>query len=97
MSINKTSRLQLINEFESAPHSTLFNQNTLAAILNCSTKLLEHHRWAGEGVPYIKIGRKVLYRKCEVLDFLDQLKIYRSTSDKGQVMSSGHNSRLKYK
>ena len=59
MSAKKSSRLQLINEFESAPDSTLFNQNTLAAILNCSTQLLERHRWAGQGVPYIKMGRKV--------------------------------------
>ena len=85
MSINTTPRLQLVNEFESAPASTLFNQNTLAAILNCSTQLLERNRWAGEGVPYVKIGRKVLYRKSEVLDFLQQLKIYRSTSDQGHT------------
>ena len=81
MSAKKSSRLQLINEFESAPDSTLFNQNTLAAILNCSTQLLERHRWAGQGVPYIKMGRKVLYRKREILDFLQQLKTYCSMSD----------------
>ena len=86
MSTNKLSRLQLINEFESAPNSTLFNQNTLAAILNCSTQLLERNRWAGEGVPYLKMGRKVLYRKSEVLAFLQQLKTYRSTSDQGQSL-----------
>ena len=38
MSKTKLNRLQLINEFESAPDSTLFNQNTLAAILDCSTQ-----------------------------------------------------------
>ena len=88
MSATKSSRLQLINEFESAPDSTLFNQTTLAAILNCSTQLLERNRWAGQGVPYIKMGRKVLYRKSEVLHFLKQLKTYRSTSDQGQSLSS---------
>ena len=91
MSTSKISRLQLINEFESAPDSTLFNQTTLAAILNCSTQLLERNRWAGEGVPYIKMGRKVLYRKSEVLNFLQQLKTYRSTSDQGQSLSSENN------
>jgi len=87
MSKNKLNRLQLINEFESAPDSMLFNQNTLAAILNCSTQLLERNRWAGEGVPYLKIGRKVLYRKSEVLEFIQQQKIYRSTSSQGQHLS----------
>ena len=54
MSRNKVSRLQLINEFESASDSTLFNQNTLAAVLDCSVQLLERNRWAGRGVPYMK-------------------------------------------
>jgi hypothetical protein len=84
MSKKEISRLQLINEFESAPNSTLFNQNTLAAILHCSTQLLERNRWAGEGVPYLKMGRKVLYRKSEVLGFIQQLKTYHSTSSQGQ-------------
>ena len=87
MSKTKLNRLQLINEFESAPDSMLFNQNTLAAILDCSTQLLERNRWAGIGVPYIKIGGKVLYRKSDVQMFLKQQKVYRSTSDKGQSLS----------
>ncbi|WED42019.1 DNA-binding protein [Legionella cardiaca] len=81
------SRLILLNEFDSAPDSALFNQHTLAAVLNCSTQLLERNRWAGTGVPYIKIGRKVLYRKCDVLSFLQQQKTYRSTSDEGRVIN----------
>lgn len=84
MSKAKYNRLQLINEFESAPDSMLFNQNTLAAILDCSTQLLERNRWAGQGVPYLKIGRKVLYRKSEVLAFLQKQKVYRSTTDESQ-------------
>lgn len=87
MSKTKLNRLQLINEFESAPDSMLFNQNTLAAILDCSTQLLERNRWAGIGVPYIKIGGKVLYRKSDVQSFLKQQKVYRSTSDQGQSLS----------
>jgi hypothetical protein len=63
MSMTKPTRVQLLNEFESAPNSTLFNQNTIAAVLNCSTQLLERNRWARAGILYIKIGRKVLYRK----------------------------------
>jgi len=84
MSKLKLSRLQLISEFESAPASMLFNQNTLAAILDCSTQLLERNRWAGQGVPYLKISRKVLYRKSDVLVFLQQQKVYRSTTDESQ-------------
>lgn len=88
MSKTKLNRLELICEFESAPDSMLFNQNTLAALLDCSTQLLERNRWAGEGVPYLKIGRKVLYRKLDVIAFLQQKKIYRSTCDHGQLVSA---------
>lgn len=86
MSKTKLNRLQLINEFESAPDSMLFNQNTLAAILDCSTQLLERNRWAGQGVSYLKIGGKVLYRKSDVIEFLQQQKVYRSTCDHGQLV-----------
>ena len=84
MPAQKISRLDLLNEFESAPQSALFNQQTIAAVLSCSTQLLERNRWAGSGVPYLKIGRKVLYRKSDILDFLQQQKVYYSTSDEGQ-------------
>lgn len=87
MSLHKPSRLHLLNEFESAPESALFNQQTIAAIFDCSTQLLERNRWAGTGVPYLKIGRKVLYRKSDVLNFLQQQKLYRSTCDEGLVVN----------
>ncbi|TIE03698.1 DNA-binding protein, partial [Legionella pneumophila] len=37
MSTQKISRLHLLNEFELAPTSALFNQQTIAAVLSCST------------------------------------------------------------
>ncbi|ANN93330.1 helix-turn-helix domain-containing protein [Legionella pneumophila serogroup 1] len=88
MSILTISRLDLLNEFESAPESALFSQQTIAAVLSCSTQLLERNRWAGTGIPYLKIGRKVLYRKSEVQEFIQQQRVYRSTSDEGQLLSA---------
>lgn len=84
MPTNKPSGLHLLNEFESAPDSALFNQQTIAAVFSCSTQLLERNRWAGTSVPYLKIGRKVLYRKSDVINFLQQQKLYRSTSEESQ-------------
>ncbi|CAM2896210.1 Uncharacterised protein [Legionella pneumophila] len=81
MSKNNVSRLQLINQFESAPESTLFNQNTLAAVLDCSVQLLERNRWAGQGVPYLKIGRTVRYRKSDILNYLQQQCTYNVLQD----------------
>ncbi|WP_252582387.1 helix-turn-helix transcriptional regulator [Legionella lytica] len=91
MSINTPSRLHLLNEFESAPNSALFNQNTVAAVLSCSTQLLERNRWSGIGVPYIKMGRKVLYRKSEVLDFLQRQITYCTSSDQDQSLALVNN------
>lgn len=88
MSILNISRLDLLNEFDSAPESALFSQQTIAAVLSCSTQLLERNRWAGTGIPYLKIGRKVLYRKSEVQEFIQQQRVYRSTSDEGQLLSA---------
>ena len=80
MSTQKTSRIHFLNEYELSPLSALFNQKTIAAVLSCSTQLLERNRWAGGGVPYLKIGRKVLYRKCDVLDYIQQ-QVYHSSSE----------------
>jgi len=72
MPAQKPSRLHLLNEFESAPHSALFNQQTIAAVLSCSTQLLERNRWSGGGVPYLKIGRKDFSRQfaCAAMWFV---------------------------
>lgn len=59
----KLSRLQLLNEFESAPTSALFNQHTLAAVLDCSTQLLERNRWEGKGVPILKLAVRFCIEK----------------------------------
>ena len=88
MSKEKLSRLDLLNEFDSAPESALFNQQTIAAVLSCSNQLLERNRWAGTGIPFLKFGRKVLYRKSDVQEFIQQQRVYRSTSDEGQLLSA---------
>lgn len=90
MSIQKPTRLHLLNEFDFAPESALFNQQTISAVLSYSTQLLERNRWAGTSVPYLKIGRKVLYRRSDVLGFLQQQRVYRSTSDEGQALAMGN-------
>jgi hypothetical protein len=51
--------------------------------LNCSKQLLERNRWAKIGVPYIKIGRRVLYRKADIINFLQKQKVYCSACDAG--------------
>ena len=64
-------RFILIAAFEAAPPSTLFPQKTIAAVLDCSLAKLERDRWEGVGVPYLKIGKAVRYRKNETTEYLD--------------------------
>jgi hypothetical protein len=64
MSSPKTTRLHLLNEFELAPQSALFNQQTIAAVLSCSTHLLERKRWAVAVSPTSKLVVKFSIAKA---------------------------------
>ncbi len=73
-------RLNIINEFEQAPDTALFTQDTVAALLNCSLATIERDRWAGTGIPFIKIGRLVRYRKTDVRAWLANHQPVQSTT-----------------
>jgi hypothetical protein len=74
-------RSKSLSEFYSAPDTALFNQNTIAHIRDCSPATLERGRWAGGGIPYIKIGRAVKYCKRDVIAWLEQHQSQNSTSE----------------
>lgn len=76
----KASRLELINEYEYAPNSTMFSQETVAAILDCSLATIERDRWIGNGIPFVKIGRLVRYRKTDICTWLEEHKSFQSTT-----------------
>lgn len=76
----KLSRMDLIQEFEQAPEWALFSQETVAAIRDCSLATMERDRWAGGGVPFMKIGRLVRYRKSDILAWLNNHRSMASTS-----------------
>jgi hypothetical protein len=67
----KKDRAELAREFDTLPLAALAIQAQVAAFLNCSEAKLERDRWAGGGIPYLKTGRAVRYRKSEVLAFLE--------------------------
>ena len=58
----------------------LLCQKHLAALFGVSERKLERDRHNGEGVRFTKIGRRVLYRKDDVLAYLDQ-STYQSTAE----------------
>ena len=74
------SRLHLIAEFEAAPDTTWFNQRIVAAIRGCSLVTIERDRWAGTGVPFVKMGRLVRYRKIDIRNWLQSHQTFQSTT-----------------
>lgn len=82
---SQLSRLNLIQEYEQSPDWALFSQETVAAIRDCSVATLERDRWIGIGVPFIKMGHSVRYRKSEIRAWLENHVPVQSTS---QAMQS---------
>jgi|TARA_Y100000294_G_C8428990_1_gene285997 excisionase family DNA binding protein len=54
---------------------TLLSSKEMALIYGFSKKTLENHRAQRVGIPYIKIGRMVRYRKSDVDQYLEQHRI----------------------
>ena len=76
----KPSRFTLIQEYEQAPDWMMFTQETVAAIRSCSLATIERDRWMGIGVPFIKMGHLVRYRKSEIRTWLEQQVTVQSTA-----------------
>lgn len=75
------TRLQLLEEFNTAPIEAWFGQDTVAAIQNRSESSIERDRWIGIGIPFIKCVRSVRYRKKDILEWLEAQKTVQSTTE----------------
>jgi hypothetical protein len=74
-------RLELLAEFDAAPPSALFPQPYIAALRNCSEANIARDRGSGKGVPFIRIGNRIFYRKSDYLLWEQQHKPVRTTSE----------------
>ncbi len=77
----KKSDAELIQLFWSAPNEAFFGQETVAPVTNTSVKTLESNRWRGKGIPYRKCSGRVLYRKSDVIAWLEGHELVYSTSE----------------
>jgi len=59
--------------FWASPPEALFPSPVVAAVRNVSVALLERERWLGNGPPYRKIRGRVLYRKGDLLSWMDEV------------------------
>lgn len=79
--IPHTPEIELINTFWAAPLEALFGQETIAPVIRRSVKSLESDRWRGKGIPYRKCSGRVLYRKSDVIFWIENHALVTSTSE----------------
>jgi hypothetical protein len=75
------TRTEALATFSAAPDDALFSQAYIAAYLDCSIAKMERDRWAGKGVPFVKIGRMAKYVKRDALAYRQQFQPQQSTSE----------------
>jgi len=80
---------ELVQIFWVAPMEAFFGQETIAPVTNKSIKTLESNRWRGFGIPYRKIGGRVLYQKRDVIDWLESHELVTSTSEYKKEVKHG--------
>lgn len=54
---------------------TLLNTKQVAELLGVSVDALAQNRYLGEGIPYIKIGKRVRYNLDDVIAYLETQKV----------------------
>lgn len=62
---------ELFQIFWAAPMEAFFGQDAISPVTNKSIKTLECDRWKGIGIPYRKAGHCVLYKKQDVVNWLE--------------------------
>jgi hypothetical protein len=67
---------------------TFINQIELARRWCISPRTLERWRWLGEGLPFIKLGGRVVYRLSDI-EAYEKAQVRRSTSDQGAPQPAG--------
>ncbi len=49
-----------------------YDEHQASEITGFTVKTLQQRRWAGKAPRFLKVGRKIRYRKSDLLDFLDK-------------------------
>ena len=51
------------------------NEKEVAQLLRCSLSKLRADRWKQTGLPYVKLGKSVLYEENTILNTIDNCRI----------------------
>ena len=58
----------------------LLTSREVAQMLGLSVAWCEYHRWKGDGIPFLKLGRVVRYREVDVLAWIESHPKRRNTT-----------------
>ncbi len=77
----KKTELELVQLFWGSPMEAFFGQETIAIVTGRSEKTLECDRWRKAGILFRKVGGRVLYKKTDVINYLESFNLVSSTSE----------------
>ena len=75
-----TEPLEPLEPNDQTPKSPYLDQIEAAALCRLSPRTLEGYRLRGNGPPYLKVGKKILYTKPDLIVWLERHR-RTSTSD----------------
>lgn len=75
ISLNSENKEKQLKAFLDAPEGQNFGHETVALYLGCSPWTLAKMRCNGSTLPYIKVGRRVAYKKSDVLAYEESRKV----------------------
>ena len=67
-------------EFYALPEEAMVDRETVAAVRYIAVQTVELEAIRGGGVPYRRVGRRALYRKGDVLDWMKRNKVVENTA-----------------
>lgn len=70
-------------EFYALPHDAMVDRDTVAAVRYVERQTIELEAIRGGGIPYRRVGRRALYRKADVLSWMERSGVVRSTAELG--------------
>jgi lysophospholipid acyltransferase (LPLAT)-like uncharacterized protein len=74
-------RRQLRAEFYALPADAMVDRRTVAAVRYVAVQTVELEAIRGGGVPYRRVGRRALYRKADVLAWMESGELVHVTAD----------------
>lgn len=63
---------EMKKSFWSSPMDALFNRKTISVVTGYCMSWLANQAWQKKGIPYFKSQRRCLYRKSDVLEWLEK-------------------------